>query len=1701
MENQFKEKLEAIQENYEQESQRLRETNEALEKELQKHSQKAQQEWGGDLTQLCGLAFNNLAEYPDKNMTELNRPHKKNPLMSSNRLQGIFSMQDPVDSEIEERSRPSIKSSLKEDSEIIPESALNKIKELEDKVERLTTKIKDLQETLHEKERSSMALEEDIVNLKKEIEDREEKLSDLEFEVTEKDQKVDQLMQELETRHQEIKVKNTTIQTLHEDLNKVEPQIEVKVQEIIEKDRIIEEKTEQLQQQNKILVEIQITLDEKQKQISELEESLTTTRQKMEKLNRDYEFSLLTIKRLWAELEQQKVEIRQLREQKEALVKEMNNKEALLQKEKQELEEKLKLLKNRISDEAKGGRDKNEDEVNHLKEVIKSRKSLLKSQEAIIESLKCELAKARKEICEKKEEIKELKNELSKRGNDMQEFLTKELFGRNKVLGELQNKLLSMPLGRDNNQLEMLKLLLEAKSTDMTLKPYDNKESQNHCQVRSISLPKISEAVTRNVEKEKSPSQQSPKAGRSNSFSLLENLLYANMGQKVYNTNQTFNTYVLSGEVENNENEVIPMRNGSHDLSAEGKMGEMKIFKGLDENDATFSDLLRKEVSDIQGKNKNLKERKITTPVNESTESYTNSTPESQPIIEKALEGLYKEVSNIRNETDALKREREILTEEVSSLQTLNENLANGSSLESVKAPKLDSQSSQTDSIEDCMGVVQLYSDQVNKLKGEYKETKQKVTLKMLQVASFKYQESLKNYKEEIISLRKRLADSHNACNLLRNRLEELLDFFEQILEMDKNGVINLIHLSDKQKSSLRKSLSDSRDLSHSLSHSLMIGMDSVLNEENTIGEECELSHHVDLTLPNDTLNYTELSELETSKDFIYYSFAAQIHSQIDEKNKELDALTSSLSELFSDLKNKDDTIEEKTLRILELENQIAKLKDEISLKNQLSLQSHTSGSSGTVVEQKYSSFEMKSNSSLHLSALDHSAVSPERESKIGQEIFIRPQRESSCSDILPPPQSYISSSDDHVALFSGERFSSVSDSQVKTRTSQSDNAGVYSTNVLKNLSNYGMGSQDLKNDLKNYQPQSMSRINLEQPSLPPSFALASPSESEAWSEPDRNVSLARIGLETCNIVSIAHDRSISRSRMTRSAPFTSESEGEANSEEVKEGSVGLGTAVTKSKRRSDASEIKRLTNKLKNLEQLNETLKAELLIYHQTLYPQSSSVKDSNYKQVSISSLDISVKDNSLKNDNENLMELQQKEEENSCVPAIPSSLLKEIRSLRTKLEEAITKNDLLRDQLEAALSGYLSEETKTLNIRLISLQQELKYNQEKLIIAYNTEQQLRLHVKQNESKMFELGESLGDYITRNQKLEKDICELTRDLLNCKEKLEKTEKVLEDPRIQMTKRNYSSKELADSQFRQMETNINSLKTELKMIQQSEKEKELKIEHQLKYILDLEDANKDYESKLQEQESSIKELCQSITLLQQETSKSSVSDHMISKLKEALQNRETHILEITKERFALLGEKARLQAQLASVTTHVNLLQKEVRELSVSDDSTASESGHKGLVQKLQSAQSTIKELLRCKDLYLSEKLTLRNENRLMEDEISALRTHLDYSLSKEKASDSSKITDVGSLQLLYNSLKEEFLSLEKLHKNTLSEKNELELMVQGIKNKAKELKATIKEREIRIEDILSKLDAERCLTKNLQIQIKRLQLNSTNLK
>ena len=85
----------------------------------------------------------------------------------------------------------------------------------------------------------------------------------------------------------------------------------------------------------------------------------------------------------------------------------------------------------------------------------------------------------------------------------------------------------------------------------------------------------------------------------------------------------------------------------------------------------------------------------------------------------------------------------------------------------------------------------------------------------------------LRMYKKEVTVLRQRLADSTNACDILRTRLEEMADFLEEILSMSQQELhVSLSGWSVSRRQALQNSIMQSRELSRSLSQSLMIGVD-----------------------------------------------------------------------------------------------------------------------------------------------------------------------------------------------------------------------------------------------------------------------------------------------------------------------------------------------------------------------------------------------------------------------------------------------------------------------------------------------------------------------------------------------------------------------------------------------------------------------------------------------------------------------------------------------------------------------------------------------------------------------------------------------------------------------------------------------------------------------------------------------------------
>lgn len=318
------------------------------------------------------------------------------------------------------------------------------------------------------------------------------------------------------------------------------------------------------------------------------------------------------------------------------------------------------------------------------------------------------------------------------------------------------------------------------------------------------------------------------------------------------------------------------------------------------------------------------------------------------------------------------------------------------------------------------------------------------------------------------------------------------------------------------------------------------------------------------------------------------------------------------------------------------------------------------------------------------------------------------------CSDALPPPPLHLLQDSECEVR---QEIREIEICHASDRSSLSAVKSAYSTdaaikaysgqlNYFQQQTALGERTTEVQKAWRETSAISVNNVAPEQP-----WAPVSPSESEAWSEPDRNVSLARIGLDACTLGG-APDRALSRSRQQRaSAAITLESEGEAVNEDTATAN-NVSTPGKVSKRRSDVAELRRVSTKLRAMEQLNETLRAELNIYqtlsqqmalHQQQRPKTS---DKSVETSKGETADASVgaeEDTTAATTTSTATPTTSASTvtQHPITPSppeftIPAPLLDEIRSLRLKLEEAINNNDHLRDQLEAALTAHPQDEAR---------------------------------------------------------------------------------------------------------------------------------------------------------------------------------------------------------------------------------------------------------------------------------------------------------------------------------------------------------------------------------------------------------------------
>ncbi|XP_057377130.1 centrosomin-like [Daphnia carinata] len=366
-----------------------------------------------------------------------------------------------------------------------------------------------------------------------------------------------------------------------------------------------------------------------------------------------------------------------------------------------------------------------------------------------------------------------------------------------------------------------------------------------------------------------------------------------------------------------------------------------------------------------------------------------------------------------------------------------------------------------------------------------------------------------RSYKKELTVLRQRLADSTNACDLLRTRLEEMADFLEEILSMSQQELLNLSNWSaaSKRRQALQHSILQSRELSRTLSQSLMIGIDP----------EEQLQHS------GSSVSICSNSSAKSNEHPVNSSREKSVDSPPATEEIGCQVQLAALSETKDS--HHEIMLDQLRTAVIDLEHQI-KLRDEEIAKMKMA--------NPTV-----------NNKSMQT---DRLSLAPECQNKnmlISSTPYHRPPAGQTTS--LSP-----------VALTRGKK----------------PQPAVFSSELFPLE----------PTDSINYSAKESTSPRKAQ--LQPKPHEVAASESEAWSEPDRTVSFARIGLPFQHHVEMNSIAAL----LTNKKPVAHSNAGLPTAADSSDSSK---RAARRSK--SDPCEVKRSGNRLRLLEQENSRLRSQL--------------------------------------------------------------------------------------------------------------------------------------------------------------------------------------------------------------------------------------------------------------------------------------------------------------------------------------------------------------------------------------------------------------------------------------------------------------------------------------------------------------------------
>lgn len=447
-------------------------------------------------------------------------------------------------------------------------------------------------------------------------------------------------------------------------------------------------------------------------------------------------------------------------------------------------------------------------------------------------------------------------------------------------------------------------------------------------------------------------------------------------------------------------------------------------------------------------------------------------------------------------------------------------------------------------------------------------------------------------------------------------------------------------------------------------------------------------------------------------------------------------------------------------------------------------------------------------------------------------------------------------------------------------------------------------------------------------------IAAGSLSESEAWSEPDRNVSLARIGLNEeatkavlspgngvngCLVLGTSRSRN---GRIVQDEADTSESSEETAHEIIKiQGKRGG---------RSDVGEVRRLQNHLRALEQVNEALRAELTILHQLSPPQlvPPAVEVNNKPSTRDMSINTTYVVNEEKLDKSTSVE--DKEDGSSSV-TISVNLLDQIRYQREKLESSLYHNDFIRRQLESIITSLSSQGDDN----MMSLWQKMKETAEQLEEARHQSQELETRLQEMAVQLEKSNEEARLASAANEQLQvtrHTVSILQEQVSNLEARLqEKDNEILERKCLLLEFENQSKQQSIEAERMIQETEFlkEEAKKQIKNAENMKCEGENKLQQAQKLVMEAE------KIKL-EAEQGIKVMKKQLEEAEIEINELKVEKETVLKEKEIMQN-DREILEkekntICMEQEILEREKEIIQVEKISLGKQKEDVKKEMEE-------------------------------------------------------------------------------------------------------------------------------------------------------------------------